>query len=74
MLDIDSLDAQPQQAAEELRGLTDDVRAREQSKRHTLIGQPRRESPPLEEPVEAAATSSEPDFERFLRYVRSIKR
>lgn len=75
LLDVGALDSQPQHAADELRDLTENVRAREMSKRHTVIGNAA--STPERVPATSspgAGADAEPDFERFLRYVRSIKR
>ncbi len=72
LLDVESLDAEPHRRAEELREVTEGVRAREQAKRHTVIGTPQQTPRPRQAKEQSA--SSEPDFERFLRYVRSIKR
>ena len=70
LLDAETPAAAPEQAAAELRDLAATVRERERSKHHTQIGQPP-EAPPLPTTV---APATEPDFERFLRYVRSLKR
>lgn len=78
LLDVGALDAEATQTAEKLRSVTDEVRARELSKRHTVIGTSsgaERASPaPTPEASDTDAGAVEQDFERFLRYVRSIKR
>ena len=70
LLEAETAAEPPQQQAAALRDLTETVRERERSKHHTQIGRPP-EAPPPPSPV---APAEEPDFERFLRYVRSLKR
>ncbi|UCE01922.1 MAG: hypothetical protein JSW67_11725, partial [Candidatus Latescibacterota bacterium] len=82
LLDAQALGEAPRDAARQLRELAEDVKEREMERRHTFIGKPPRESQPSE-PAAAASDSDavadmneapdEPDFERFLRYVRSLK-
>jgi len=69
LLEAETPSEPPQQQAAALRDLTETVRERERSKHHTQIGRPPEAPPPS--PV---APAEEPDFERFLRYVRSLKR
>jgi hypothetical protein len=82
LLDAQALGDAPRDAARQLRDLAEDVKEREMERRHTFIGKPPREPQPSE-PAAAASDSDavadmhaapdEPDFERFLRYVRSLK-
>jgi len=75
LLDAASLDSRPAEAADDLRELADGVRARELSKRHTVIGSPERKQRSVRSAASAVGTeATEADFERFLRYVRTIKR
>ncbi len=68
LLDPLALAAAPQQTAAELRDLAGAVRESQREQRHTVVGTPPR--PPQTAPPPA----DEPDYERFLRYVRSLKR
>ncbi|HZL86446.1 MAG TPA: tetratricopeptide repeat protein [Candidatus Krumholzibacteria bacterium] len=71
LLDAESLGVAPPQTAEQLHKLADAVQR--QSERHV----PSSPSPPSERPAVTGAEDmrrEEPDFERFLRYVRSLKR
>ena len=71
LLDAESLGVAPPQTAEHLHQLADAVRT--QSERQV----PAVPNPPAERPAATVADGmrrEEPDFERFLRYVRSLKR
>ncbi len=71
LLDAESLGAAPAQTAEQLHQLADAVRA--QGEPHvpaSLRSQAERPAPAMVD----ALRREEPDFERFLRYVRSLKR
>jgi tetratricopeptide (TPR) repeat protein len=67
--------------ASHLRQVTEDVRASERNRRHTLIGAPpasappppRAEPEPAPEPTTEDLTRGHADFQRFLKYVRSLK-
>ena len=76
LLDPAALGDAPPETAVQLRDLTAQVRDRDLSRRHTFIGAPpgADATPRLESPAHDPAPSEEPDFERFLRYIRSLKR
>jgi hypothetical protein len=59
-----------------LRDLAAQVRDRDLARRHTFIGAPpgADAAPQHESAAAEPAPPEEPDFERFLRYVRSLKR
>jgi len=85
LLDVGSPGEETGETAGRLRRVTDEVRSQERSRRHTFIGRPP-EPPPAPAPPEPAAPGTgeaaaepldeltRPDFQRFLKYVRSLKR
>lgn len=76
LLDPAALGDAPAEPVELLRDLAAQVRDRDLARRHTFIGAPPdADAAPRHEPAAAEpAPPEEPDFERFLRYVRSLKR
>jgi hypothetical protein len=79
LVDRSSLGGRAEETAQRLREVTDGVRAQERARRHRFIGPP--PAPPRQASESPGAVPSEPldevsqtDLQRFLDYVRSLKR